>query len=143
MNIQSLALLGALCGPTLIASAAAVVPSPWPSYTVEPGMGFKHCSVTSEPPTQPNPAIALQVSKPTYPANALKEDISGYLDVSLMIDDVGVLQHVRVLCGSPRGYFESAVTEATRSWRFARPVDLGQSGPYEYVLRFRFDPATP
>lgn len=63
----------------------------------------------------PRPAEQLELE---YPSGAKREGVEGFVTVSLLIDDQGQVQRVRVLEQQPQGVFEQAATRAARNWSF-------------------------
>ncbi|MCH2109453.1 MAG: TonB family protein [Polyangiaceae bacterium] len=61
---------------------------------------------------------------PEYPKSARKKGITGYVRMSIFVNDSGAVEQVKVLEAKPSGVFEDAAKETIRSWEF-------QPGQYE------------
>ena len=69
-------------------------------------------------------ASAGRIDPPAYPRRAKEDLVEAHLELRLLVDERGRVEKIEVL-GAPPGYgFESAVENASRSWRF-QPAQLG------------------
>ena len=84
----------------------------------------------------PQPAARLELE---YPAGAKREGVEGYVTVSLLIDDRGEVQRVRVLEADPEGVFEQAATRAARNWAFEPARYQGEAVKVWARQKIRFE----
>lgn len=63
----------------------------------------------------PKPRRRVQ---PQYPKRARERGETGYVRMSIFVDEDGRVGTVKVLDAKPRGVFEEAATAAVRSWEF-------------------------
>lgn len=82
-------------------------------------------------------AAAPQVVKrvePSYPPEAARSGISGFVEVEFTVDASGKVASVSVVNAKPTRTFESAVVRAMKQWQFA-PGNEGRG-----KTRFDFKP---
>ncbi|MDF1883291.1 energy transducer TonB [Sulfurimonas sp. SAG-AH-194-C21] len=66
----------------------------------------------------------------TYPAQAARDGIKGYVIINILIDKDGSVEIAKILESQPAGIFDTAALNAIRSWRFspamykAKPVKM-------------------
>lgn len=88
-----------------------VVPPPAPAATT---------------PTRPAPSsnalVAISTPQPAYPAEALRNGITGNVEVEFVVNRDGSVSDVRVIKSSPRGTFDRGVQTTVRKWQF-QPID--------------------
>ena len=83
----------------------------------------------------------LSVPAPEHPAAARARGISGYVKVSLLVNERGQVSKSKIIEAQPPGVFDAAVLQQVATWRFApatykgEPVRIWQP----YVLRFQLD----
>ena len=93
-------------------------------------------------PSAPAPARASATPEPSqvvqarYPMDALRNGVTGRVDLDFRIAADGSVRDVRVLHAQPAGVFEQAATAALRQWRFdvSSTSDLGR----RYARSFAF-----
>lgn len=56
---------------------------------------------------------------PTYPAEAARGGVQGFVDVELTVDPAGKVTSVSVVNAKPARMFEAAATRAVKQWQFA------------------------
>jgi len=61
---------------------------------------------------------AVRVVQPTYPLDALRNNVAGKVDLEFRIGEDGHVRDVRVLSAEPVGVFDQAAILALRQWRF-------------------------
>ena len=89
--------------------------------SVLPGLGggamgnLDLSNVSSEPD---QPARARRIQDPTYPQQALRNGIEGYVLVRMTIDSSGKVNEVLVVDSEPLGVFERSAREAARRFIF-------------------------
>ncbi len=69
---------------------------------------------------------AVEQMPPTYPKRASDRGIEGYVELSVLIDQNGYIQQVKVLEAKPPDVFEEAATETVRNWRFTPALYKGE-----------------
>ncbi len=74
-----------------------------------------------------------------YPKQAKKKGITGYVVVSLLIDDKGNVEQVQVLESSPSGVFDSVVEQGIQDWRFEPAQYQGRPVKVWAKQKIRFD----
>lgn len=74
-----------------------------------------------------------------YPSGAKREGTEGFVTVSLLIDDDGRVQRVRVLEAQPEGVFEQAATRAARNWSFEPARYQGEAVKVWARQKIRFE----
>ncbi len=53
-----------------------------------------------------------------YPASAAEKGIQGFVEVSLLVSELGQVEKVNILKASPKGVFEAAAQASVSQWRF-------------------------
>jgi TonB family protein len=61
------------------------------------------------------PVIRIE---PTYPINAAKEGLNGYVQMSFDISPTGSVTNVNVIKASPKGVFDASAVEALKLWKY-------------------------
>ncbi len=91
---------------------------------------------TVDTPPQATRQVAMQ-----YPADAKRKGVEGYVTLSLLIDDQGQVQRVRVLESQPAGTFDQSAIDAVRQWNFEPAKYKGQSVRVwaRQTIRFNLD----
>lgn len=89
--------------------------------------------------TVDEPPVATQTVPPEYPRKLRDRGISGYVIVSILVNDSGAVERTKVLEAKPPGAFDDAAIDAVTSWRF-RPATYQQSPVKAWVRqKIRFD----
>lgn len=83
--------------------------------------------------------IPLQRMPPTYPAEARRAGISGFVLLELTINPDGSVRSARVLDSKPKGLFEAAAVTAVQKWRFKPKMTDGKAVEYRGTNRVVFD----
>jgi protein TonB len=102
------------------------------------------------PSAEPEPAMAAGVvaadefdsiasRDPVYPAAALRNKISGWVELEFTIAPNGAVRDVAIVGSEPRGVFESAASDALAEWRFRPRVVNGQPVAQRSRITMRFD----
>jgi protein TonB len=65
-----------------------------------------------------NPPRPRSRVQPEYPEKARQRGITGYVTLSLLINDLGEVERVKVLDASPPGMFEQNAIASIRQWQF-------------------------
>ena len=85
------------------------------------------------------PPVALVPMNPTYPYQAKKFGINGYVKVRFLIDDSGVVGEIEIVESSPDGIFEESVQRALLNSRFRPGTVSGHPVTTRVVQLIRFD----
>lgn len=103
-------------------------------------LGDMSIGVMSEEAVDELPQPVSRKSVP-YPARARANSIEGYVTLSLLIDETGALEEIRVTEAVPEGVFEDSALAAIRSWRFEPATYQGEpvSVRVSQTLRFELD----
>lgn len=76
--------------------------------------------------------------EPAYPEEAKRKQITGFVDMRLLISITGAVLKHEITGAQPVGIFEKAVIEILPRWKF--PPALDESGkPIEYWEEFRYE----
>lgn len=75
---------------------------------------------------------------PTYPADALKKGIEGWVELAFTVMPNGTVDDVEVRNASPADVFDEAAIRAIRQWRFEPVVRNGKAVPQRAMVRLRF-----
>lgn len=86
-----------------------------------------------------NPPRAMEQPAMTYPAEAKRRGVEGYVLLSVLIDRDGQVERVRVLESEPAGVFDDVASSSIRRWRF-RPAEYqGREVKVWARQKIRFD----
>lgn len=61
---------------------------------------------------------ARRQAAPRYPKGARQRGVTGFVRLSIFVDEGGAVAKVRVLDAKPSGVFEQAATQAVQGWEF-------------------------
>jgi len=61
--------------------------------------------------------------EPVYPADAMRSQITGFVEVEFTVDATGKVASVSVVNAKPSRTFESAAVKAVKQWQFAPGSD--------------------
>jgi len=75
---------------------------------------------------------------PLYPPRAARENLEGWVEVEVTIDENGIVRSTRVVDSRPRGVFESAALNAVRSWHWQPRLVDGTPVTQTVVQRIDF-----
>jgi protein TonB len=73
--------------------------------------------------------IPMQRINPTYPRQAARDSIEGYVKIQFTVNADGTVREAKVLEAKPRGVFDAAAISAALKWKFkpkvvdGKPVD--------------------
>ena len=71
-------------------------------------------------------ATPIGIVPPIYPSNALKQKLTGYVDMEISINLNGIVEEIRSLSPDPKNEdFEAAAKEAVMQWLFNVPTGKG------------------
>ena len=83
--------------------------------------------------------IPLQRIPPTYPRDAARNGITGWVQLEVMVNADGTVRSARVVQSNPRGLFEAAAVQAVLRWKFKPKVVNGQPVPQKGAQRIEFN----
>jgi periplasmic protein TonB len=69
---------------------------------------------------------AYERSAMEYPKSALKDKVSGYVLLNMLIDTKGAIEQVKILESEPKGVFDDAAREGIESWKFEAAIYQGK-----------------
>lgn len=75
---------------------------------------------------------------PTYPSEALKRGIEGWVELVFTVNPNGTVSDVEVRNSSPAEVFDDAAVRAVRQWRFEPVMRNGTAVPQRAMVRLRF-----
>jgi protein TonB len=75
---------------------------------------------------------------PTYPSDALKKGIEGWVELAFTVMPNGGVDEIEVRNASPANVFDDAATKAIRQWRFEPVMRNGKAVPQRAMVRLRF-----
>jgi TonB family protein len=75
---------------------------------------------------------------PTYPSDALRRGIEGWVELIFTVKLDGTVEDVEVRNASPAEVFDDAAIRAVRGWRFEPVVRNGRIVPQRAMVRLRF-----
>lgn len=115
-------------------AAAGVAPDPAPA----PPVSDASAPVASAPAVSDIPARLLNNPALSYPPQARRQRIEGWVEVEVQIDASGEVASARVVRAEPTGVFDRDALRTAQRWRFApREVD-GQPVPSTARRRLNF-----
>ena len=102
------------------------------------------------PTAEPAPVLAAGViaadefdriasRNPVYPAEALRNKTSGWVELEFTITPNGAVRDVAVVGSEPSGVFDSAASDALAEWRFRPRIVNGQPVAQRSRITLRFD----
>lgn len=74
------------------------------------------------PAATSNALVAISTPQPSYPPEALRNGITGSVEVEFVVNRDGSVSDVRVVKSNPRGTFDRGVQTTVRKWQF-QPLD--------------------
>ena len=104
-----------------------------------------------KPATSLDPATTAALAMPTdelgrihatdavYPADALRNHIEGWVELSFTITETGSVRDVEVVDSQPQGVFDTAATEAVEAWKFRPRLANGQPVAHRSQVTLRFN----
>lgn len=75
---------------------------------------------------------------PSYPADALKKGIEGWVELAFTVMPNGSVDEIEVRNASPADTFDDAAIKAIRQWRFEPVMRNGKAVPQRAMVRLRF-----
>ncbi len=92
---------------------------------------------------EPQPIAVSKLTRvnyvaPRYPRNALRRNVSGWVDVSFTVTRAGSVADVEVMDSTPGTVFDNAAVDAVSKWRFEPVVENGRPMPKRVAVRMSF-----
>lgn len=127
------------------AAAAAAPAAPEPEPAAPPPTPAPRPTPPAQPPptqvasAQPVPSVAASTSaenrdvelvqrvNPNYPARALRQQISGWVDLEFTITEFGDVTDVRVVDADPKRIFDRDAIRAVQAWKFRPKIENGNA----------------
>ncbi len=75
---------------------------------------------------------------PIYPPKALLNNIEGWVQVLIEVNEMGTVSKVSVLKAEPKHLFEEAALKAVRKWSFYPQKENGVAVPYQSIQTIEF-----
>lgn len=76
---------------------------------------------------------------PKYPRNAMRRDVTGFVDVGMTVARDGSVYNVSVLSAKPEDTFDEAALEAVQQWEFEPVIVDGQPVERRTAVRMAFE----
>lgn len=106
-------------------AAPAPTPAPAPPTQVA---STEPVAPAAPPPSQENSNFELITRvNPSYPSRALRQQVSGWVELEFTITVAGDVRDVSVVNAEPRRIFDRAATRALEAWKFKPKIENGQA----------------
>jgi TonB family protein len=109
------------------------------SQLQKPNENAEAASDTANVLLPPIPLKRTKIVTPSFPADAKKKGLSGWVEVSFLVASNGSVQEAKVTKADPQGVFEQAALDAVQQWRFEPPLRDGKPATQRTNIRLRFD----
>jgi protein TonB len=86
-----------------------------------------------------NALTRTQYVAPKYPRNAMRRDVTGFVDVGMTVARDGSVYNVTVLDARPESVFNEAALEAVQQWEFEPVIVDGQAVERRTAVRMAFE----
>jgi len=63
--------------------------------------------------------VVTKISNPVYPTSAVRNDISGCVEFSFVISELGKAQNIQIIKSVPENIFNKAATKSLKKFRWA------------------------
>ncbi|MCB1626184.1 MAG: energy transducer TonB [Xanthomonadales bacterium] len=129
----------AATAPTPAPAEPAPAPTPTPAAPAPAPTPPPQQAPTQVASTQPVPSVAqstapqnrdvelVQRVNPNYPARALRQQVSGWVDLEFTITEFGDVTDVRVVDADPKRIFDRDAIRAVQAWKFRPKLENGQA----------------
>lgn len=126
--------------PIASGHAVAGLAAPEPPPAPEPAAAVRRDFPESvdEPAIVARDLEALATPEPTYPPQAFRDRVEGWVEVEFTVNERGTTGDVVVVAGEPRGVFDAAATEAVAAWRYLPRIVNGQPVAQRSSVTLRF-----
>ncbi|MCB9679855.1 MAG: TonB family protein [Alphaproteobacteria bacterium] len=85
------------------------------------------------------PPRPVDVVQPEYPVRARADAITGYVTLSVLVDEQGNVSDLRILEARPPGVFDNAALNAVRQWHFRPATYEGRAVSVRATQTLRFE----
>ena len=86
-----------------------------------------------------HPLVAVSRMPPLYPLQARRTNVEGWVEVSFLVDENGLVSDIRILQADPPGMFEESTRRAVANWRFQPGTVMGQPVRTRVTTTVRFE----
>jgi TonB family protein len=120
----------------------AVAPTPAPTPAEPPKPETAATTSASAAAAAAVPPVTLKRIKtvtPTFPEEAKKRGLSGWVEVSFVVMPNGNVDSVKVQNSEPKAVFDFAAIQAVEQWRFEPPMRNGKPASQMTKIKLRFD----
>lgn len=87
----------------------------------------------------PVPLKRTKTVAPVFPDAAKNRGISGWVEVTFVVNQSGNVENARVLTAEPKDVFDFAAIQAVEQWRFEPPMRDGKPTSQATKIKLRFD----
>ncbi len=113
-------------------------PRPEPAPVEKPGTSLD--PATTAALAMPTDELGrIHATDPVYPADALRNHVEGWVELSFTVTETGSVRDVEVVDSQPHGVFDAAATEAVEGWRFRPRLANGQPVAHRSYVTLRFN----
>jgi protein TonB len=106
---------------------------------VPPAASVAAFSSTGAAPALPNADLEqIAMAEPVYPAAALRQRITGWVEVDFTVLESGSVRDVEIVASEPSGVFDASASAAVGAWRFRPRVVNGRPVPQRSSVILRF-----
>lgn len=84
-------------------------------------------------------ARLLEQSKLIFPNEARKQNISGFVNLKILIGVSGGVDRVEVVNADPPGFFEKSAIESIKNWKFEPAFNEGQAQASWIAQKIKFE----
>jgi periplasmic protein TonB len=90
-------------------------------------------------PALPNADLEqIAMAEPVYPAEALRQRITGWVEVDFTVLESGSVRDVEIVASEPSGVFDASASAAVGAWRFRPRVVNGRPVPQRSSVVLRY-----
>jgi TonB family protein len=126
--------------PTPVAVAPTPAPTPAEPPKSETAATTSATAATSAAAVLPPVALKrIKTVTPTFPEEAKKRGLSGWVEVSFLVLPNGNVDGVKVQDSEPKAVFDFAAIQAVEQWRFEPPMRNGKPASQATKIKLRFD----
>lgn len=85
------------------------------------------------------PLKRTKTVSPAFPEAAKKAGISGWVEVTFVVNEAGIVENAKVINSEPKDTFDWAAIQAIEQWRFEPPKRDGKPVSQASKVKLRFD----
>lgn len=123
-------------------ATAPVAPAPAPveaPKTVAVAAASSAAAVATSAALPPVALKRIKTVTPTFPAEAKKRNVSGWVEVVFTVNPEGKVENAKVQDSEPKQVFDFAALQAIEQWRFEPPMRNGKPVSQMSKIKLRFD----